>query len=319
MYNLRKYKGFNYMPRRNDSTYVYNVQTLKKLFPFLMPRKCDSLVYIDLDLDLTKTLEFIQNNISASLDRKYRVFEILISALVRLIVLRPELNRFIMNKRLWQRNEISLNFIVKEEYKDEAPEHSIILRFDPNSTLEEIAIKVNEKIDEARDDSSINNNNGADRLVSIFSAFPPIILTAIVSFIKFLDTKGLAPKSIIDEDGLHCTAYLSNLGSIGLKNSSVHHHLYQWGTTSLFITIGSLSRKRIKKNNSIERCDTINLGITLDERIADGYYFIKSLRVLQDLLNNPEQLLIEPNKIKERPAKSRRELKKRLKLKKEIS
>ncbi len=307
------------MPRRNDSTYVYDVPPLKKVFPFIMPRKCDSLVYIDLDLDLTKTLQFIQTNTSSSLNRKYRVFEILITAIVRLIVLRPELNRFIMNKRLWQRNEISINFIVKEEYNDAADEHSIILRFDPNSSLEEIAKTVNDKIDEAREDSSINNTNGVDKLVSFFTAFPPIILSAIVSFIKFLDVKGIAPKSIIDEDGLHCSAYLSNLGSIGLNNSSVHHHLYQWGTTSLFITIGSLSRKRLKIDNSIERRDKINLGITLDERIADGYYFVHSLKVLQEILNNPELLLDKPNSIKERPAKNKRELKKRLKVKKQIS
>ena len=310
------------MPKRNDATYVYDIQAFKKLFPYLMPRKCDSLVYLDLDLDLTATLDFIKNNQSPTLERKYRVFEVLIAAIARLIIIRPELNRFVMNKRLWQRNEISLNFIVKEDYDDNAPEHSIILKFDENHTLESIATLVDEKINEARKKTDLDKSSLAvDRLVNFFAAFPPFILTAIVSVIKFMDIKGFAPKSIIEEDGLHCSAYLTNLGSIGLKTGAVYHHLYQWGTTSLFITIGSLKRKRIVKDKTIEKRDSLKIGITLDERIADGYYFVQSLNLLQQILNTPEQLFFKPNKIAQRPAKSKRELKKRKKdkLKKEIS
>lgn len=302
------------MPRRNDATYVYDIQTFKKIFPFLMPRKCDSLVYLDLDLDLTATLDFIKNNQSSSLKRKYRVFEVLIAAIARLIVIRPELNRFVMNKRLWQRKEISINFIVKEEYNDNAPEHSIILKFDENHTLETVANLVDKKITEARKNTDLDKSSLAvDRLVNFFTAFPPFILTAIVSIIKFMDTKGFAPKSIINEDGLHCSAYISNLGSIGLKTGAVYHHLYQWGTTSLFITIGALKRKRIVKEDSLERRDSLKIGITLDERIADGYYFVQSLNMLQQILNTPEQLFFKPNKVSPRPPKSKKELKRRKK------
>lgn len=307
------------MPKRKDATYVYDIQPFKKLFPYLMPRKCDSLVYISLDLDLTKTLEFIKHNPSTSLNRKYRVFEVLIAAFVRLFILRPELNRFIMNKRIWQRNDISLNFIVKEKYDDNSPEHSIILNFDNKSTLDNIANLVDNRIQESRNAIDAANNNAADKLVNIFTSFPPIILSSIVSFLKFLDIKGLAPLSITNEDGLHCSAYLSNLGSIGLNNGVVHHHLYQWGTTSIFLTIGGLKRKRIHKDDKILKSDKLELGFTLDERIADGYYFVQSLNKLQEIMNHPEELLFPPINIKARPAKNKREYKKKRKQNKEIS
>ena len=303
------------MPRRNDATYIYDVQPFKKIFPYLMPRKCDSLVYINVDLDFSYALDFIRNNPSPTLNRKYRVFEVLIAALIRLFVDRPELNRFIMNKRLWQRKDLSINFIVKEDYNDESPEHSVIIKFDPTMTLDKIANLVDQKITEARETTEDNNNNAADKLVNIFTAFPTIITTSLVNIIKYMDTKGIAPLSITQEDGLHCTAYLSNLGSIGLNNGIAHHHLYQWGTTSLFITIGSLKRQRMMKNEIIQKVDKIELGFTLDERIADGYYFVQSLSRFQQIIKDPEQLLFKPKEILPRPAKSKRELKKRIKAK----
>ena len=310
------------MPRRKDATYVYDVQPFKKLFPYLMPRKCDSLVYLSLDLDLTKTLDFIKNHPSVALDRKYRVFEILIAAVVRLIVLRPELNRFWMNKKLWQRNEISINFIAKENHDDTSAEHNIVLNFDSSATLETIAKNIDEGIKTARESNSPNSSNTAnDRLVNIFTSFPPIILSTLVNIIKFLDIKGIAPLSFTREDGLHCSAYLTNLGSIGLNNSRVYHHLYQWGNTSLFITIGALKRQKMNKETNEKREDKLQMGLTIDERIADGYYLVQSLKVLQDLLNNPEQLLFPPVKVQDRPVKNRKEYKKLLKQqnKKQIS
>ncbi len=302
------------MPKRNDATYVYDIQTFKKIFPFLMPRKCDSLVYLNFELDLSTTFEFIKNNPSSTLNRKYRVFEVLIAAFSRLIVLRPELNRFIMNKKLWQRNDISFNFIVKRDYSDESPEHSVILYIDKNMNLDEIANYINTKIDETRSITDNENNNAADKLVNIFTSFPPAITSFFVNIIKYLDTKGIAPLSITREDGLHCSAYLSNLGSIGLSNGTVQHHLYQWGTTSVFMTIGSLKRKRIKnEDGSIKRVEKLNIGFTVDERISDGYYFIKSLNLLQKIINNPEQLLHTPENIPQRAPKNKREYKERLK------
>ena len=41
--------------------------------------------------------------------------------------------------------------------------------------------------------------------------------------------------------------------------------------------------------------ETLELGLTLDERIADGYYYAKTVRLLKHLLQNP-QLLEKPAK-----------------------
>jgi pyruvate/2-oxoglutarate dehydrogenase complex dihydrolipoamide acyltransferase (E2) component len=40
---------------------------------------------------------------------------------------------------------------------------------------------------------------------------------------------------------------------------------------------------------------TVDLGITLDERLADGYYYSKTVRLLKHLLENPELLELPLN------------------------
>jgi pyruvate/2-oxoglutarate dehydrogenase complex dihydrolipoamide acyltransferase (E2) component len=35
---------------------------------------------------------------------------------------------------------------------------------------------------------------------------------------------------------------------------------------------------------------SVDLGLTIDERIADGYYYAKTLRLLKKLLENPQLL-----------------------------
>ncbi len=277
------------MKRRNDATFVTNLIPYKRILPYVMPKRVDSLVYHKFDIDLTRTLQFIKElNKRDDKDHQYRVFEFFLSAVMRTIALRPQLNRFIMNYDCWQRNEYSLNFVVKEDYTDEAPEHSAILYFEPTMTFPEMATIINKTIEDSRKGGQ---DNDTDAAINFFLHFPKLFLRSVVRFLRYLDVKGIAPKALRDADGLHATAFVANLGSINLKGSP-HHHLYEWGTTSLFITMGMLQRKRIiTEEGKRSFVDKMEIGVTLDERIADGFYFIKSIHVLQDILNHPEVMM----------------------------
>lgn len=277
------------MKRRNDATYVTNLIPYKRILPYLMPRRTDSLVYHQFSIDLTQTVRFIKElNKDENKDHQYRVFEFFLAALIRTVVLRPQLNRFIMNYDCWQRNEFSLNFVVKEDYTDEAPEHSAILYFEPTMTFPEMATIINDTIEDGRKGGQ---NNDSDAAIRFFLRFPKIVLRTLMRIMKAIDVLGFAPKALRDADGLHATAFVANLGSINLLGSP-HHHLYEWGTTSIFVTMGMMQRKRIT-NADGERSfvDKMEIGVTLDERIADGFYFIKSIQVLQNILNNPEVMM----------------------------
>jgi hypothetical protein len=276
------------MKRRLDATYVSGLIPYKRILPFIMPRRSDSLVYHQFSLDMTRAVDFIKViNKEQPGAHKYRVFELFLAALLRTITMRPALNRFIMNYECWQRNELSINFVIKEDYTDDAPEHSSVLYFDPEMTFPEIAQRVNQRIVTTRN----GDRDDTDAAINFFLKFPKVLLRFIIRIIRILDVHGIAPKALRDADGLHVTAFVANLGSINLLGSP-HHHLYEWGTTSLFLTMGALRRKRIfHEDETISYIDSMEIGVTLDERIADGFYFIKSMQTLQDILHNPEQLM----------------------------
>ena len=280
------------MKRRNDATYVADLDPYKRIFPYIMKRRNDSLVYHQFKIDLTRGVQFIKDmNHQNPGDHQYRVFELFLAAMMRTFAMRPQLNRFLANYEIWQRNELSLNFVVKEDYSDEAPEHSSIVYFQPEMTFPEMASIINRTIENARNGGT---DNDSDRAIDFFLHFPKWFIRMFVLLAGWLDWHGIAPKALRDADGLHATAFVANLGSIGLEGSP-HHHLYQWGTTSVFVTMGTMRRRRvINENNQRSFIDQMDIGVTLDERIADGFYFIKTIQILQDYLDHPERLLERP-------------------------
>lgn len=278
------------MSKRNDAIRIYEVPTYKQIFPYIMPKRCDSLVYQNMVLDLTNAVAFIKQNKRPD-GSTYRIFELFIAALMRTISLRPELNRFVANYKYWQRTELSVNFIVKEDYKDDAPEHSMPLYFTPEMTLPEISKIIDDAIIAQREPA---NENFTDKAILFFMGFPKWFIKMLVGLAGFLDRNGIAPKALRDADGLHTTIFISNMGSIGLGGGSPHHHLYEWGTTSLFATMGILRRVHKTVGDVKTHSDTMEVGFTVDERITDGFYFTKSIKLLQDLLNEPVLLTMKP-------------------------
>ena len=109
---------------------------------------------------------------------------------------------------------------------------------------------------------------------------PRFILRFIMWILHKLDFYGRVPDFLIKEDPNYATVFISNLGSIGLKAG--YHHLCNWGTNSIFVVLGE---KKI-----VDGREVMDLGITLDERIADGYYYSKTIKLLKYLLQNPELL-----------------------------
>lgn len=295
------------MSRRNDAVKVYEVPAYKQMFPYVMPKRCDSLVYQNMVLDLTNAVAFIRQNKRPD-GSNYRIFEIFIAAMMRTVVLRPQLNRFVANYQYWQRDDLSVNFFVKEDYTDDAPEHSMPVYFKPEMTLDEMSKIIDEAIIAQRKPA---NETVTDRAILFFLQFPRVFIRMIASFVCMLDRHGKAPKALSDADGLHTTMFISNMGSIGLGGGSPHHHLFEWGTTSLFITMGVLKRIRKTVGDTKTYTDTMEVGFTVDERITDGFYFTKSIKLFQDLLNDPALLMARP--ILPPPPLTKKEYRKKLK------
>lgn len=293
LYDTSVFLYITYVMRRNDAKQVFDIPTYNKIFPFMLKRRCDSLVYHALNLDVTPTVEYIRNYNAQKPERRMKFFYVFCAALMRTFALRPELNRFIASKRYWQRNELSMNFVVKEDFTDEAPETSNPLTFRPDMVLEEYADIIDKYIEQSRERKE---ENFTDYMIDRVLNFPTWAIAGFVRFIGWLDNRGKSPKFVHEADGLHTSVFVANLGSIGVQGGSPHHHLYEWGTTSVFVTLGQLERhkKYDDEGNHIATKETIQIGATVDERISSGFYFIKSMQVLQDLLLHPEKLEERP-------------------------
>ncbi|MEL3909072.1 MAG: 2-oxoacid:acceptor oxidoreductase [Treponemataceae bacterium] len=275
------------MKKRNDATLVTDVSGIMKIFPYIMKRRSDSLVYHRIAADMHNAIQFVRNyNRDKSEEEKMRVFDLIIAALGKLMVIRPKLNRFIANYETWQRNNISLTFVVKEALTEEAPERTITVNIEPEMNMENVIKTTSKLINEAK---TAGFDEGSTKIINKYMKLPKFLIKLAVSFFSFLDKHGCLPASIREFDGMHASAILANLGSIRLLNAPFHH-LYEWGTTSMFLAIGSLYKGELP-NQRRQITDIVEFGFTVDERIVDGFYTIQCLNLFQKLLKNPELLL----------------------------
>ena len=107
--------------------------------------------------------------------------------------------------------------------------------------------------------------------------------------LRKMEYYGIYPKALADDDPTYSSAYLTNLGSI--KMNADYHHLFNCGTVSFFVTIGEVNKiPYYLEDGTYELRNSIKLGLTIDERIADGYYFAKTLRLIRKIFQNPELL-----------------------------
>ena len=217
---------------------------------------------------------------------KYNYFHIIMAALVKCFVLRPRMNRFISGNRVYERDHISVAFVVKKHFADSSEEGLAYKHYGGDDTIDTLHTSILEEIYQCRrDDVKDNSSDFMDKLVRL----PHWMLKIVVNILFFLDHRGKVPFDLIKADPNYASIFLTNLGSIGLQSG--YHHLNNWGTNSFFCVIG---KKHLApewhEDGSYTVRPVIGLGLTVDERIGDGYYYSGTVRLLKKLMENPELL-----------------------------
>lgn len=270
-----RYEGY---PVQVDPFHTYMVH--------LMNNRADSEVFIRQKFDVTELLKFIERKNQEHPDFKITIFHAVVTALARTIKERPVLNRFISGRRYYQREQISLSFVAKKQFTDHAEEALMILRPTDEYQLEDFSKKIIGEVHEARTGA---DGYGADDILAKLQKLPVFAMRIFVGILKFMDYHGLVPKALTRMDPNYTTALISNLGSI--KCDAVYHHLCNFGTESIMITIGEVHKEQvIDAEGKIQVRDMMEIGATIDERIGDGFYFARSLRIIKHLFENPELL-----------------------------
>ena len=258
---------------------------LQTVMGYLLPKRTDCEVYLNDKIDATELLKYLDKKNEEHPDYKTTVFHCAIAAMARMVKERPLLNRYFQGYVLYERDEISLSFVVKRRFADNAEESLMVLVPKDEDTLDTISRKIVGDVKETR--KSEHSTGGIDELLDKFAALPRIVLVIVIRIIRWLDFWGINPKVLTDGDPNYTTILTSNLGSI--KCPAVYHHLNNYGTNSIMITIGTLHKEEmVMEDGHKEVRDVIDIGATLDERIADGFYFARSLRLMKHIFANPE-------------------------------
>ncbi len=271
---------------RKDAQLLRDIDAMHFIMPHIYPNRCDNEAFISERIDLTNLNAYLEKKNYEGIPYKYNLFQCIVSSVLKTITLRPKLNRFIANKSLYQRNELSASFIVKKQFSDDGGEGLAVVRALPEDTVDTIHEKIYKHVSACR---ATDSTDSTEESMEIFNKMPRFLSGALIRFICFLDRHGKVPKALIESDPYYSSVILSNLGSIKLHSG--YHHLTNWGTTSIFVVVGERKKRPFYDDDgNMTMRDSIDLGLTVDERIADGYYFSKCVRIIRKLLENPELL-----------------------------
>jgi len=254
----------------------------------LFPNRTEAEVYSLEKIDITRLMRFINEKNAGNEAYTSTLFHAFITAMIKTIYNRPLMNRFIAGKRYYDRKDISISFVIKNAFTDTAEERILILRAEPAMTFSSISKKIYDEVREVRETNSNPTNDLIDKVVRL----PKPVFSLLIWAYRHLDNHGWIPESLWKNDQNFTTVLVSNLGSIGA--GACHHHLNNYGTNSIMITIGDIKKEYVMdKTGTVHEKDFVELGITVDERIADGFYFAKSFDLMKYFLTHPH-LLDEP-------------------------
>lgn len=270
---------------RKDGYLLRDLDALHFVTGVLYPNRCDNEAYISERIDLTNIKEYIAKKNETETEFRYTFFHVVVAALTKTIMLRPQMNRFIVNSIFYQRNEVSAAFVVKKQFSDKGGESLAFLHAKETDTMASLHEAIRNKVMVCRSD----HNDSTENTMDILTKMPRFLGKFLIHVLMWLDKHGWVPQSIIATDPYYSSVVISNLGSIKLKSG--YHHLTNWGTCSLFCIIGEKKLSpRYDAAGNLEMRETLDLGLTIDERLADGYYYSRSVRLLKYLLEHPEEL-----------------------------
>lgn len=276
---------------RSDGRKLKTLGPFFRVIPHVMKERSDAHVYYTQDLPLKYLDAYISKKEEEGIRMSY--MNIIYAALVRMLAEKPALNRFVMDGRTYARNGITISLAIKKEMTEEIEETTLKIPFTGSENIFEVKEKLDSTIAKNKD---LSAENSTDRLAKLLSLVPDWLFKFIVNILMFLDKHGMMPKAVINASPFHTSAFLTNVGSLGID--AIYHHLYNFGTTGVFLAMGKKKKAYIYDDDNVVQAKTISLAWVADERICDGFYYANALKSFYRYMKKPELLEknIEPKK-----------------------
>lgn len=270
---------------RKDAKLCRDVNGLNQILIDLKPKRSLSEVYINQKIDVTNLVEYVKNKKENEKD-KLTYFHAFMMAVGKILYNRPLLNRFIANRHMYEHNNVSISYVMKIEFNDKSEEVMVIMPIKEDDNLFSLSKKISAKVNKIR--KKEDSGKGANDAIHILGKLPNIIRVPLVGIFKVFDRWGILPSSLVEDNIYYSSMLVSNVGT--LKCDGIYHNVTDFGTCSGIITMGEIKEEIIKIDNKNTRRYFCEFGVTMDERVADGFYMIKSLKLMEYILNNPELL-----------------------------
>lgn len=263
-----------------------------KITPYVMPMRCDAQVFLKHRADMEAMSRYIRRQ-KAEKGQQITYMQIIVAAYVRAISRNPEVNRFIMNKQLFARNNCSAAFTILKDPNDiDQGEAVVKIKFDLTDTLYDVRDRMEAAVAANRGDQPAGF---VDKLLGFLFAVPGLA-SVIVGLVRVLDRYGLAPGVLMEELPFYVGMYITNTASIGLHD--VNHHLYNWGNVGLFFGMGVTEKVAVVENGETRMKRYLPMGITADERVCSGAHYARFFSDMRRYLDHPELLETPPEQVR---------------------
>lgn len=274
---------------RKDAKKVRNLDGLHNVMIDIKPERCDSDVYMNKEIDVTKLIKYVEKYKKEHPDDKITYFHAFAMTFAKTIYNKPLLNRFVANRTFYDRNDVIIAFVAKIAFEEDSEEVMINIKVDKDDNIFTLRDKITKRVAKIRNSKKGEKKENTNNIVDVVGKLPKLIRMIVTGALKFLDKHGWLPESITKDNLYYSSVILSNLGNF--KIGSIYHNIVNFGTSSIIATMGMIHKSKVIDKDGKEKIiDVCDFGVNMDERIADGYYFAKSIKVLEYILDNPELL-----------------------------
>ena len=278
---------------RKDGRRVRTAQPMAKMMAFIMKDRADAMNYFADELDVTETDAFCKKMIADGYEG-FSFLHIMLAAYVRTVSQKPALNRFINGQRIYARNNIEVNMVIKKDLREDSPDTAISVVFEPDDTILDVYDKFNAAVQKEKDKEELDS--GFDKTAGTLASLPRPILRLAVRLLFWMDYHGLLPKFLTDLSPFHGSMIITSMGSLGIR--PIYHHIYNFGNLPVFISYGvKRTEYKVKRDGSVEQRRMMDLKVVTDERICDGFYYASAFKMIRRLVEHPSGLLKRPEQI----------------------
>ena len=279
---------------RNDGRLLRTVPAMTKFMPYIMRERSDALNTFADSFDLTRTDAFCRRKVKEG-KSNFTLLHVILAAYVRAISQKPGINRFVAGQRIYARNDIEVNMVVKREMTLDAPDTVVTVTFHPTDTVDDVYEKFNAAVQANVRES---DDNSFDKLNRALVFIPGLLIRAVVRLLFWFDYHGWLPRWLTRLSPFHGTMFITSMGSLGIP--PIYHHIYNFGTLPAFLAYGAKrSEVYLDSDGTPKRKRVVDFKAVTDERICDGFYYASAFKLIKKMVENPELLETPPETVVE--------------------